>query len=89
FLSDTEQFAGQHVWKANASVIDTLRERGMLLAHATLRHSYPHCWRHRTPVIFRATPQWFIGMDTAGLRRDALAAIANEVEWFPGWGEER
>ncbi|WP_297902024.1 isoleucine--tRNA ligase [Metallibacterium sp.] len=89
FLPDTEQFAGQHVWKANASVIDTLRARGVLLAHATLRHSYPHCWRHRTPVIFRATPQWFIGMDTAGLRRDALAAIANEVEWFPGWGEER
>ncbi|MHB1616889.1 MAG: isoleucine--tRNA ligase [Metallibacterium sp.] len=89
FLPDTEQFAGQHVWKANASVIDTLHARGVLLAHATLRHSYPHCWRHRTPVIFRATPQWFIGMDTAGLRRDALAAIANEVEWFPGWGKER
>jgi len=89
FLPDTEFFAGQHVWKANSTIIETLRARGVLLAHASVHHSYPHCWRHRTPVIFRATPQWFIGMDTAGLRRDALAAIANEVEWFPGWGEER
>ncbi|MHB1993212.1 isoleucine--tRNA ligase, partial [Metallibacterium scheffleri] len=89
FLPDTGIFAGQHVWKANSTIIETLRARGVLLAHASVHHSYPHCWRHRTPVIFRATPQWFIGMDTAGLRRDALAAIANEVEWFPGWGEER
>ena len=89
FLPDTGLFAGQHVWKANAAIVETLRERGVLLAHATLRHSYPHCWRHKTPVIFRATPQWFIGMDVAGLRRDALAAIRNDVTWFPGWGEER
>jgi isoleucyl-tRNA synthetase len=89
FLPDTGLFAGQHVWKANATIVETLRERGVLLAHALLHHSYPHCWRHRTPVIFRATPQWFIGMDTAGLRRDALAAIANDVQWFPEWGAAR
>ncbi len=89
FLPDTPLFAGQHVWKANAAIIQTLRERSVLLAHAPLRHSYPHCWRHKTPVIFRATPQWFIGMDSAGLRRDALDAIAHEVEWFPAWGRER
>ena len=89
FLPGTGLFAGQHVWKANTIIVETLRERGVLLAHAPLRHSYPHCWRHRTPVIFRATPQWFIGMDTAGLRRDALAAIANDVQWFPEWGAAR
>ncbi|HVB83501.1 MAG TPA: isoleucine--tRNA ligase [Rhodanobacteraceae bacterium] len=89
FLPDTGLFAGQHVWKANTTIVETLHARGVLLAHATLRHSYPHCWRHRTPVIFRATPQWFIGMETAGLRRDALDAIANDVEWFPEWGEAR
>ena len=89
FLPDTGLFAGQHVWKANAAIVETLRERGVLLAHAPLRHSYPHCWRHRTPVIFRATPQWFIGMDVAGLRADALAAITNDVQWFPEWGAAR
>ena len=89
FLPDTGLFAGQHVWKANATIVETLRERGVLLAHAPLRHSYPHCWRHRTPVIFRATPQWFIGMDVAGLRADALAAITNDVQWFPEWGAAR
>uniref|UniRef100_UPI0023EFA201 class I tRNA ligase family protein n=1 Tax=Metallibacterium scheffleri TaxID=993689 RepID=UPI0023EFA201 len=57
FLPDTEFFAGQHVWKANSTIIETLRARGVLLAHASVHHSYPHCWRHRTPVIFRATPQ--------------------------------
>ena len=51
-------------------------------------HSYPHCWRHKTPVIFRATPQWFISMDQAGLRKGALEAIAH-VDWMPGWGEQR
>ncbi len=89
FLPATGLFAGQHVWKANATIVETLRERGVLLAHVPLRHSYPHCWRHRTPVIFRATPQWFIGMDVAGLRADALAAITNDVQWFPEWGAAR
>ena len=88
FLPDTELFAGQFIWKANASIVEVLRERGVLLAHEEYRHSYPHCWRHKTPVAFRATPQWFISMEQAGLREDALAAIGH-VRWVPGWGEDR
>ncbi len=80
--------AGLHIWKANDTLVDVLRANGTLLAHATLVHSYPHCWRHKTPVAFRATPQWFISMEQAGLRRDALAAIGR-VQFFPDWGEAR
>lgn len=80
--------AGQHVWKANELIVELLRGDGTLLAFHPLTHSYPHCWRHKTPVIFRATPQWFISMEQANLRRDALAAIKN-VGWFPAWGEAR
>jgi len=92
YLPGTPIFAGQYLWKANDTIVELLRERGVLLAAATLQHSYPHCWRHRTPVAFRATPQWFIAMDQAGLRRDALAAIAEigrQGGWFPDWGEAR
>src|SRR5581483_828264 len=89
YLPDTEIFAGQHVWKANDAIIELLRERDVLLAAEKITHSYPHCWRHRTPVIFRATPQWFISMDKEGLRAGALAAIRNDVDWYPAWGEER
>jgi isoleucyl-tRNA synthetase len=80
--------AGQHIWKANGILVDVLRGNGSLLAFAEVEHSYPHCWRHKTPVAFRATPQWFISMEQAGLRRDALAAI-KDVAWFPDWGEAR
>ena len=80
--------AGMHIWKANDAIVALLRDRGVLLAHAKIEHSYPHCWRHKTPVIFRATPQWFIGMEQAGLRATALGAIRN-VRWVPTWGEER
>jgi isoleucyl-tRNA synthetase len=69
-------------------VIEVLRERGRLLKGEPYHHSYPHCWRHKTPVIFRATPQWFISMDQAGLRKGALEAIAH-VDWMPSWGEQR
>ncbi|HJU38114.1 MAG TPA: class I tRNA ligase family protein, partial [Tahibacter sp.] len=89
YLPDTPIFAGQHIWKANDAIVELLRERGVLLAHATIQHSYPHCWRHKTPVVFRATPQWFIGMDQAGLRARSLEAIDREVTWFPAWGRER
>jgi isoleucyl-tRNA synthetase len=89
YLPDTESFAGQHVWKANETIVDVLRARGVLLASEKITHSYPHCWRHRTPVIFRATPQWFIGMDKQGLRAGALKAIHDDVDWYPAWGEER
>jgi isoleucyl-tRNA synthetase len=80
--------AGTHIWKANDAIVEGLRDSGALLAFATITHSYPHCWRHRTPVAFRATPQWFISMEQSGLRRDALAAIG-KVGWIPEWGEAR
>jgi isoleucyl-tRNA synthetase len=64
FLPSTLHFAGQHVMTANPQVVDLLRDNGALLHQNSIEHSYPHCWRHKTPVIFRATPQWFIGMDT-------------------------
>ncbi|MEO6139146.1 MAG: isoleucine--tRNA ligase, partial [Luteimonas sp.] len=80
--------AGTHIWKANDAIVEGLRGNGSLLAFAAINHSYPHCWRHRTPVAFRATPQWFISMEQAGLRRDSLAAISN-VDWIPEWGEAR
>ena len=80
--------AGMHIWKANEPIIAVLQANGALLASATLTHSYPHCWRHKTPVAFRATPQWFLSMEQASLRRDALAAIGT-VGWVPEWGEAR
>ncbi len=88
FKADTPLFAGEHVFKANDHVLEVLRERDALLHHAPLKHSYPHCWRHKTPIIFRATPQWFISMDQRGLRQAALEAIET-VEWLPEWGQAR
>jgi isoleucyl-tRNA synthetase len=88
FLPGTELFAGQHVFKANDAVLEVLRERGKLAHARALRHSYPHCWRHKTPIIFRATPQWFISMEQNGLRPHALEAIKN-TEWLPDWGQAR
>jgi isoleucyl-tRNA synthetase len=88
FLPATPIFAGEKVFDANKHVVETLRESGALLHHEAYQHSYPHCWRHKTPVIFRATPQWFISMEQAGLRDAALAEIG-KVEWTPGWGEQR
>ncbi|MFH7565745.1 MULTISPECIES: isoleucine--tRNA ligase [Oceanimonas] len=88
YLPDTELFAGQHVFKANDAVVEVLKERGALLHHEAYMHSYPHCWRHKTPIIFRATPQWFISMDQAGLRGQALSEI-EKVQWVPEWGQSR
>jgi isoleucyl-tRNA synthetase len=88
YVAGTPHVAGQHVWKANPAIVELCRERGQLLAHQAYQHSYPHCWRHKTPVIYRATPQWFISMDRAGLRDAALRAIP-QVRWQPAWGEER
>ncbi|MGD8235186.1 MAG: isoleucine--tRNA ligase, partial [Chromatiales bacterium] len=88
FVEGTELFEGQHVLKANENVIEVLQERGALLLSSRLTHSYPHCWRHKTPIIFRATPQWFISMDQNGLRAAALQEI-EKVEWVPDWGEAR
>jgi isoleucyl-tRNA synthetase len=88
FLPTTPLFAGEQVFDANAHVISVLAEGGMLLKDEPYHHAYPHCWRHKTPVIFRATPQWFISMDQAGLRKGALEAITH-VDWMPSWGEQR
>src|SRR5690348_3609622 len=89
YLPGTPIFEGQHIWKANDAIIELLSERGMLLHAAKLTHSYPHCWRHRTPIAFRTTPQWFIGMERAGLRESAIRAIRDDVTFYPSWGEER
>ncbi len=88
FLPDTPLFAGEHVFAANDHVVEVLKARGALLHAEALRHSYPHCWRHKTPIVFRATPQWFISMEAQGLRQQALAAIGT-VRWLPEWGEAR
>jgi len=88
FVADTEFVAGLHVFKANDVVIDLLKQRNELLAYAPLLHSYPHCWRHKTPIIFRATPQWFISMQQKGLLDTALAEI-EKVRWMPSWGRAR
>ncbi len=88
YLPDTEYFAGQHVLKANPVIVELLQERGVLLHHEQYEHSYPHCWRHKTPIIFRATPQWFIAMEQNGLLDSAKAAV-EQVQWIPGWGKAR
>jgi isoleucyl-tRNA synthetase len=88
YLPDTELFAGQHVFKANDAIVQVLKDKGVLLHHHAYEHSYPHCWRHKTPIIFRATPQWFVSMDQTGLRAKALEAIKG-VQWIPEWGQNR
>ncbi len=88
FLEGTPLFAGEHVLAANPRVVAVLRAKGRLLREERVGHSYPHCWRHKTPIIFRATPQWFITMERRGLRQAALAAIAG-VTWMPDWGRAR
>ena len=88
FLPNTPLFAGEHVLSANPHVIEVLKEHGALLHEERIEHSYPHCWRHKTPVIFRATPQWFISMDQNGLRARALEEI-RKVGWIPDWGQAR
>lgn len=88
YLPTAPVFAGQHIYKANPQIIDNLKTIGKLMAHQPITHSYPHCWRHKTPIIFRATPQWFISMEQRGLREQALDAI-KQVQWIPDWGQNR
>ncbi len=88
FVEGTPLLAGEHVFKANEKVIDILRGRGALVHAEKLVHSYPCCWRHKSPIIFRATAQWFIAMDRKGLREAALQQIG-QVDWIPDWGEAR
>ncbi|HLF24042.1 MAG TPA: isoleucine--tRNA ligase, partial [Burkholderiales bacterium] len=86
FIPSTELFAGEHVFKANDHVVEVLKTKGKLIHVAALNHSYPHCWRHKTPIIFRATSQWFVSMEK--LREPALAAIA-QTKFIPSWGQAR
>jgi len=88
FAADTPLVGGLYVFKANDTVIEILREKNNLLASEKLEHSYPHCWRHKTPILFRATPQWFINLAAHQLREATLDAI-NGVEWVPSWGQSR
>ena len=89
FLPTVEFFAGLTVFEANPKVIEKLQETGRLLLSEKIRHSYPHCWRCKEPVIFRATTQWFISMEANALRTKTLEAIHGQVRWIPTWGEER
>jgi isoleucyl-tRNA synthetase len=94
FTAEVEHFAGMNIFEANPKIVDFMRESGALLFSEKYQHRYPHCWRCKNPVIFRATPQWFISMDEAaageskGLRAKALEQIA-DVKWHPAWGEGR
>lgn len=88
FIDEVPYFAGLHVFKANEPIIERLKNSGHLLHAETITHSYAHCWRHKTPLIFRATPQWFISMTQKNLRSMALKAIP-QVNWIPNWGEQR
>ncbi len=88
YKSDAPVFAGEFVFKANKGIVKLLEEKGALLHSEDYQHSYPHCWRHKTPIIFRAAPQWFISMEKAGLLEKAKEA-ANQVTWLPGWGKAR
>jgi isoleucyl-tRNA synthetase len=81
-------YAGQRVFEANERIVADLQANGSLLHAGSISHSYPHCWRCKKPVIYRATAQWFIAMDQAGLRAKALAAI-QDARWLPAWGQER
>ncbi len=93
YASDLPFFGGQFIWKANPSIVAKLEELGALLKHETITHSYMHCWRHKTPLIYRATAQWFVGMDVEvgngeTLRQRALKAI-EQTKFVPEWGKQR
>ena len=88
FLPEVPLVGGQNIYEANPRIIEILRERGMLLHVSQIEHSYPHCWRCKKPVIFRATEQWFISMEAGDLRKRALEWI-DRVKWIPHWGYNR
>ena len=88
FSDEVEHLAGMFVFKSNDKVIEILEENDTLLAKADYQHSYPHCWRHKTPLMFRATPQWFIGMESKDLLKNAFSSIEN-IHWEPDWGKAR
>ncbi len=88
FTKDVEYFAGMHVFKSNEAIIEKLKEVGALLASEKVAHSYPHCWRCKNPVLFRATEQWFISMEKNDLRKQATDWV-EKIKWIPRWGRDR
>jgi isoleucyl-tRNA synthetase len=95
FIAEVEHLAGMNIFDANPKIVEFLRDKGMLLFSEKYQHRYPHCWRCKNPVVFRATPQWFVSMDELvgkeggkGLRQQALEEI-KKVNWHPAWGEGR
>ena len=88
FTADVPEWAGERVVDANPKIVEHLRAKGALLAAQKFRHSYPHCWRCKNPIVFRATEQWFIGMERKELRQRAVAEI-DRVRWIPEWGRDR
>ncbi|MFQ5668680.1 MAG: isoleucine--tRNA ligase, partial [Candidatus Binatia bacterium] len=88
FTAEAGAYAGRRVFESNEAIVDELRTRGALLQVQRLGHSYPHCWRCKSPLIFRATKQWFLRVDHAGLRSKALHEI-DRVSWLPPWGHDR
>jgi isoleucyl-tRNA synthetase len=88
FLPGVERFGGMQVFKANPLIVEHLKDIGALLQFENFEHDYPHCWRCHNPIVFRATPQWFISLDHGGFRERVLDAIKT-VRWIPSWGEER
>jgi len=88
FTDQVPEFQGVAVFEANPGIVRLLEEKGMLLAGSDFEHSYPHCWRCKHPIVFRATEQWFISMAETGLRQRAEEAV-DQVAWIPGWGRDR
>lgn len=88
YRDDVPFVAGEHVYKVDDQILQLLEDKGCLIHAAKLHHSYPHCWRTKTPLIFRATPQWFVSMQQNGLL-DGVRAAVDGVEWLPSWGESR
>ncbi len=88
FTDEAGKWAGLHIWDANPKILTELDKKGILLSQSQVSHSYPHCWRCKEPVIFRATKQWFVSLDKGGLRKSALEAI-RKVHWVPAKGEKR
>jgi len=89
YTKEAGKYAGEHVFKANTKIIEDLKTDGVLFASEDVSHSYPHCWRCKTPIIFRATEQWFLKIDHDGLRGKLKDAVKNDVQWIPSTGEER
>jgi len=88
FTKEAGKYAGLHIEDANPIIIEDLKKKGILIAEGKITHSYPHCWRCKNPIIFRATPQWFISVEKNNFREKTLEGI-EKVQWIPEWGKNR